>query len=98
LATAEAFTSPEPLLRVLALSFASAAFHEIGHAAACRYGGGRPGGMGAGIYTVWPAPYTDITDAYRLPRRARLRTDLGGLYFNAVVAVVTLAVWLACLD
>ena len=29
------------------------------------------------------------------PRRARLRTDLGGIYFNAVVAVVTLGVWLA---
>ncbi len=46
--------------------------------------------MGAGIYLVWPAFYTDVTDAYRLPRRARLRTDLGGLYFNAIVAVVTL--------
>ena len=46
--------------------------------------------MGAGIYLVWPAFYTDVTDAYRLPRRARLRTDLGGIYFNAVVAVVTL--------
>jgi putative peptide zinc metalloprotease protein len=44
---------------------------------------------------VWPAFYTDVTDAYRLPRRARLRTDLGGLYFNAVIAVATLAVWLA---
>ena len=51
--------------------------------------------MGAGIYIVWPAFYTDVTDAYRLPRRARLRTDLGGIYFNAVVAVVTLGVWLA---
>ena len=50
--------------------------------------------MGAGIYLVWPAFYTDVTDAYRLPRRARLRTDLGGLYFNAVIAVVTLGVWL----
>ncbi len=54
-----------------------------------------PGGMGAGIYLVWPAFYTDVTDAYRLPRRARLRTDLGGIYFNAFVAVVTLGVWLA---
>jgi putative peptide zinc metalloprotease protein len=94
-ATAQAFDSPELLLLVLALGIASAAFHEIGHAAACRYGGGRPGGMGAGIYIVWPAFYTDVTDAYRLPRRARLRTDLGGLYFNAVIAVVTLGVWLA---
>ena len=83
-ATAQAFDKPELLLLVLGLTVASAAFHEIGHAAACRYGGGRPGGMGAGIYVVWPAFYTDVTDAYRLPRRARLRTDLGGIYFNAV--------------
>ncbi len=94
-ATAQAFSNPELLLLVLALAVGSAAFHEIGHAAACRYGGGRPGGMGAGIYMVWPAFYTDVTDAYRLPRAARLRTDLGGLYFNAVIAVITLGVWLA---
>jgi putative peptide zinc metalloprotease protein len=94
-ATAQAFDSPELLLLVLALTVASAGYHEIGHASACRYGGGRPGGMGAGIYLVWPAFYTDVTDAYRLPRRARLRTDLGGLYFNAIVAVVTLAAWYA---
>jgi putative peptide zinc metalloprotease protein len=94
-ATAQAFDNPELLLLVLGLVVASAAFHEIGHASACRYGGGRPGGIGAGIYLVWPAFYTDVTDAYRLPRRARLRTDLGGLYFNAIVAVVTLVAWAA---
>ena len=94
-ATAQAFDKPELLLLVLGLAVASAAFHEIGHAAACRYGGGRPGGMGAGIYIVWPAFYTDVTDAYRLPRPARLRTDLGGIYFNAVIAVITLGAWLA---
>ncbi len=94
-ATAQAFDKPELLLLILGLTVASAAFHETGHAAACRYGGGRPGGMGAGIYVVWPAFYTDVTDAYRLPRRSRLRTDLGGIYFNAVVAVLALGVWLA---
>ncbi len=94
-ATADAFSRPELLLLVLGLTVASAAFHEIGHAAACRYGGGKPGGMGAGIYLVWPAFYTDVTDAYRLPRRSRLRTDLGGIYFNAFVAVLTLGIWLA---
>src|SRR5829696_2475283 len=94
-ATAQAFDQPELLLLVLGLTIASAAFHEIGHAAACRVGGGRRGGMGAGIYLVWPAFYTDVTDAYRLPRPARLRTDLGGIYFNSFVAVVTLGIWLA---
>jgi putative peptide zinc metalloprotease protein len=93
--TAEAFQNPELLLLVFVLAVGSAGFHELGHAAACRYGGGTPGGMGAGIYMVWPAFYTDVTDSYRLPKRDRLRVDLGGLYFNTVVAVATLAVWLA---
>src|ERR1700760_1605440 len=50
--------------------------------------------MGMGLYLVWPAFYTDVTDAYRLPRRDRLRVDLAGLYFNAVVAVITTGIWL----
>jgi putative peptide zinc metalloprotease protein len=60
------------------------AFHEIGHATAVRYGGARPGVMGVGIYIVWPAFYTDITDAYRLPKWGRLRADVGGMYFNCL--------------
>ena len=76
--------NPVTFLLVAALIIASAAFHEIGHATACVYSGGRPGRMGAGIYLAWPAFYTDVTDAYRLPRSGRLRTDLGGIYFNAV--------------
>ncbi len=93
-ATSEAFHNPGLLLLVFALAVASAGFHELGHAAACRYGGATPGGMGMGLYLVWPAFYTDVTDTYRLPRRDRLRVDLGGLYFNSVVAVVTMAIWL----
>jgi putative peptide zinc metalloprotease protein len=93
-ATAQAFNSPGLLLLVFGLAVASAGFHELGHAAACRYGGATPAGMGVGIYLVWPAFYTDVTDAYRLPKRSRLRVDLGGLYFNAVVADLTLVAWL----
>jgi putative peptide zinc metalloprotease protein len=81
----------------LALFFAvvlAAAFHEIGHAAACRYGGGHPGKMGCGLYLAWPAFYTDVTDAYRLGRRARLRTDLGGVYFNVVIVLATVGAYL----
>jgi putative peptide zinc metalloprotease protein len=94
-ATAQAFDKPGLLLLVFALAVGSAGFHELGHASACRYGGATPGGMGMGLYLVWPAFYTDVTDSYRLPRRDRLRVDLGGLYFNAVVADVTMLVWLA---
>jgi putative peptide zinc metalloprotease protein len=73
----------------------AAALHEIGHAAACRYGGGNPGKMGCGLYLAWPAFYTDVTDAYRLSRRARLRTDLGGVYLNVVIIVATVGAYFA---
>ena len=76
--------NPALLLMVLGLTAAATAFHEIGHATAARYGGARPGAMGVGLYVVWPAFYTDVTDAYRLGRGGRLRTDLGGVYFNGI--------------
>ncbi|MEV4438346.1 hypothetical protein AB0K09_04890 [Streptomyces sp. NPDC049577] len=77
-------SSPADVLLVVALAIASCAFHELGHGAACRYGGVRPGAMGCGIYLVWPAFYTDITNSYRLGRAGRIRADLGGVYFNAL--------------
>jgi putative peptide zinc metalloprotease protein len=89
----DAFASPGLLLLVFVVTVFSAGFHEFGHASALRRGGGTPGVMGMGLYLAWPAFYTDVTDAYRLNRRARLRTDLGGLYFNAIIAVVTFGVW-----
>lgn len=94
-ATRHAFDTPALLLGVFALTVLSAGLHEMGHAAACRYGGARPGAMGAGLYLVWPAFYTDVTDSYRLDRRGRLRVDLGGLYLNCVVAVAVLGLWWA---
>jgi putative peptide zinc metalloprotease protein len=79
---------PALLLFLMGGVVLATAFHEIGHASACRFGGAKPGVMGVGIYIVWPAFYTDVTDAYRLSKRGRLRTDLGGIYFNAIFALV----------
>jgi putative peptide zinc metalloprotease protein len=75
---------PVLFLAVAGLTLASLLFHEFGHASACRYGGARPGVIGFGLYLIWPSLYTDVTDAYRLSRAGRLRTDLGGVYFNAI--------------
>jgi putative peptide zinc metalloprotease protein len=81
--------NPLLLFVLLGLVVLATVLHEIGHATAARYGGAKPGVMGAGIYVVWPAFYTDVTDAYRLSRVGRLRTDLGGVYFNALFALAT---------
>jgi putative peptide zinc metalloprotease protein len=92
-ATHDAFHQPGLLLAVFVVTVLSAGFHEFGHAAAARRGGATPGVMGMGLYLFWPAFYTDVTDSYRLGRAGRLRTDLGGLYFNAIVAVGIVGVW-----
>jgi putative peptide zinc metalloprotease protein len=89
----DAFQRPHLLLLVFVVTVLSAGFHEFGHAAAARDSGANPGVIGAGIYLVWPAFYTDVTDSYRLGRWGRVRTDLGGLYFNALVVVLTFAWW-----
>jgi putative peptide zinc metalloprotease protein len=92
-ATAQAFGNPALFLAVVAVTVLSAGFHEFGHAAAARYGGSTPGAMGFGLYLFWPAFYTDVTDSYRLGRSGRVRTDLGGLYFNALVVLLSFAIW-----
>jgi putative peptide zinc metalloprotease protein len=91
--THDAFENPLLFLLIFAITILSAGFHEFGHAAAARKGGAVPGAMGAGLYLVWPAFFTDVTDSYRLGRGGRLRTDLGGLYFNAIVAVAIMGLW-----
>lgn len=82
-------TAAHPLLflPILAVVIAATIFHEIGHATACAYGGGRPGRIGFGVYLVFPAFYTDVSDTYRLARWDRVRTDLGGVYFNGLFIV-----------
>ncbi len=77
-------SQPALMLMLLGLTLASGVFHELGHATACRIGGARPGAIGAGLYIVMPALYSDVTDSYRLSRSGRVRTDLGGVYFNAI--------------
>jgi putative peptide zinc metalloprotease protein len=87
--------NPIGLLAVLGLSVLAGAFHECGHATGCRYSGGRPGVIGVGIYLVWPSFFTNVTDSYRLGRAGRLRTDLGGVYFNAVFILALAGIYAA---
>ena len=90
-----ALYTPGGLLLMLAVMMVSGIFHEFGHAAGLRYGGGKVRGMGVGFYLVYPTFYTDTTDAYRLGRWARVRTDLGGIYFHLIFALGVMALYFA---
>ncbi|TCC50509.1 hypothetical protein E0H73_41320 [Kribbella pittospori] len=89
-----ALVDPAGVLAVLILLLLATLFHEFGHAAGCRYGGAKPGQIGVGLYLWIPAFYTNVTTAYRLNRAGRLRTDLGGVYFNAVYIVIAAGMYL----
>jgi putative peptide zinc metalloprotease protein len=91
----EVLTHPALMLFVLGGLLASALWHELGHATACRSSNAKPGAIGAGLYLVMPALYTDVTDSYRLDRAGRVRTDLGGVYFNVIAVLVCAGVYAA---
>jgi putative peptide zinc metalloprotease protein len=77
---------------VLLLTFP---LHELGHGAACRHFGCEHGGMGFAMYLVFPCLYTDVSDAWRLPRWSRVAVDLGGVYFQVLGAGLLAALGLA---
>ena len=82
-----ALYKPGGLLLARTLAIVSGIFHEFGHATALQYGGGKVRGMGMGFYLLYPVFYTDTTDGYRFGRWARMRTDLGGIYFHLIFAL-----------
>ena len=92
---AAALSTPVILLGLLGTLLVSTLIHEFGHAAACHRGGAEPGSIGMGLYVIYPAFFTDVTSSYRLDRAGRLRTDLGGVYFNAITSSASLGAYYA---
>jgi putative peptide zinc metalloprotease protein len=76
-------------------SYSALLFHELGHAAACRRQGARVGPIGLSLYLVFPAFYTDVTDAWRLGRKERAVVDAAGIYFSLLAATIGAFLFLA---
>ncbi len=90
-----ALYTPGLLILVFLATILPGFWHEFGHATALRYGGGRARSIGVGIYILDPAFYTDVTDSYRLSRVARVRTGLGGIYFDFILSTVLIGAYFA---
>lgn len=65
-------------------------FHEIGHASACRKYGASPGGIGFGFYLFLPVLFSDVSDAWRLKPKERIVVNIGGIYFEMLLASLML--------
>jgi len=77
----------------LALTF-SKLLHELGHAyTAVRYGCRVPV-IGLAFMMLLPMPYTDVTDAWRLPLRSqRLAIGVAGILVELALAVLATLAW-----
>ena len=85
--------TPGLVLLLLVLDVPLRLFHELGHGSAMRRAGVRHGDIGVALYVIVPVYYTDVTHAYRLGRRDRIRVDLGGIYFDLLATVLLFAVY-----
>lgn len=71
-------------------------FHELGHAYACKRFGGTVPEMGAMIMMGTPCAYVDASSSWGFPNRwHRMIVALAGMYFESMLAMVAILVWLA---
>lgn len=68
--------------------------HELGHAFAAKHLGLRVPRMGIALMCFMPVLWTDVTEAWKLPRRAdRLLVDLSGVGAELTLATLASLLW-----
>lgn len=70
----------------MALALSGVLVHETGHITACVRHRARQGGIGIGLYWIWPAFFADVRGSWSLSPRQRLQVSMGGLYFQSIYA------------
>jgi putative peptide zinc metalloprotease protein len=68
--------------------------HELGHAVSAKRRGCRVPAMGLAFLVLWPVPYTDTNDVWRLPNlRWRRQVAMAGVATELLVAVWATLAW-----
>ncbi|MCC8191186.1 MAG: M50 family metallopeptidase, partial [Planctomycetes bacterium] len=67
--------------------------HEFAHAYAATLAGARVAAMGVAFFFLLPLPFTDVTDAWRLSWKRRLRVAAAGMLAEMALAGVALFLW-----
>ena len=82
------------ILTIMLLSTMATICHEFGHASAAARYGCKKMTIGWGIYIVYSVLWTNVSEAWRLPRRQRAMVDIGGVYFESVFLIIVLCLYL----
>lgn len=86
--------TPEGILATVGMMSFSKVVHEYGHASAASHFGCRVPSMGIALLLGMPVLWTDVTDAWRLPKRSsRLTIDAAGMVAELTLAVIATFLW-----
>lgn len=83
------------ILLLMLISTAATICHEFGHATAAAHFGCRNMTIGWGVYLIYTVLWTNVSDAWKLPRRHRAIVDIGGVYFESFALLALLVAYLA---
>lgn len=83
------------LFGLIILLLSSSMFHELGHAAACKFYNVEHGSVGFGLYLIFPVLYTDISNVWTLSRKKRTVVNFSGVYFQLIFLIPLLILYFA---
>ena len=82
------------VLLVMLFSTLASFVHEFGHASAASRFGCKNMTIGWGVYLIYTVFWTDVSDAWKLPRQQRAIVDVGGVYFESLFLFLLLILFL----
>lgn len=87
------FFTPANLFVLLGLMGAIKVIHELGHGLTCRHFGGEVHELGVMFLVFAPCLYCNVSDAWRLPKRARIAVGAAGIVVELVLASLAAFGW-----
>lgn len=94
LGTFTGFATWQGAASILAGIVLSKIVHELGHALTLYRAGGRVPTMGVAFLVMFPVPYTDTGDAWRLTsKHQRLHVGAAGVVAELLLAAIALVLW-----
>lgn len=87
------FFTPTNMLLLLALMAGIKIIHEFGHGLACRHFGGEVHELGLMFLVFAPCLYCNVSDAWRLPKRARILVGAAGILVEVLLASLAVFGW-----
>ncbi|MGH8080115.1 MAG: hypothetical protein ACREP7_06030, partial [Lysobacter sp.] len=82
------------ILLLMLFSTVGTLCHEFGHASAAAHYGCRRMTIGWGLYLIYTVLWTNVSEAWKLPRRQRAIVDIGGVYFESIFLLAMLGLYL----